>query len=240
MSDDAKAAAAKSWFGYGRWDAPFWFIGMEPGGDDSHSSYEAWQDLGGSELIDCRSHHLWKREVLGVEDPKWTRWHDDRPGRRTQPTWRRLIQLLLAFKGESTNLDAVYEYQQHKLGRLDGETAVVELGALHAPSLAAEVDRDSFRGERINLLRARLLENQPIFALCYGYGFSEQYVRVIGLDFNAEGFAWCGETLCVLAPGPTSWPPLPGSDPSWWIDKGREMRKIIDAHSASTSIGTNG
>lgn len=41
MSDDAKAAAAKSWFGYGRWNAKYWFIGMEPGGNDGHASYEA-------------------------------------------------------------------------------------------------------------------------------------------------------------------------------------------------------
>ena len=91
MVVDAKAAAAESWFGYGRWNAKCWFIGMEPGGDDGHTSDEAWRHLGGTELIDCRAHHLWKREVLGLEDNKWTRWHDDAPGRRTQPKWRRVL-----------------------------------------------------------------------------------------------------------------------------------------------------
>lgn len=66
---DAKTLAAESWYGYGPWDAPYWFIGMEPGGDDTHASYEAWEALGGHELIDCREHHLWKRDVLGEEDP---------------------------------------------------------------------------------------------------------------------------------------------------------------------------
>lgn len=70
---DAKAAAAKSWFGYGRWDAKFWFICIEPSGDDGNASYEAWHHIGGAELDDCRAHHLWKREVLGLEDLKWTR-----------------------------------------------------------------------------------------------------------------------------------------------------------------------
>jgi len=31
--DDAREMA-RSWFGYGRWSAPYWFVGMEPGGDD--------------------------------------------------------------------------------------------------------------------------------------------------------------------------------------------------------------
>jgi hypothetical protein len=237
VSVDVKAAAAKSWFGYGRWDAPFWFIGMEPGGDDGHASYEAWHRLGASELIDCREHHLWKRDVLGLEDPKWTRWHDDAPGRRTQPTWRRLIQLLLAYKGESTDLDTVYEYQKHQLGRLDGETAVVDLGALHAPSLAAEVDRQSFRDERITVMRSRMAETQPVFAVCYGYKFAEQYTRVVGQKFNADGVAWCGSTLCVLTPGPTSLPPSPASGPRWWMDKGRQMREIVEGRTMATRPG---
>jgi len=52
--------AAQKWFGYGKWSAPFWFVGMEQGGmdDNDHIGWEkAWQDLGGTELIDCREHH---------------------------------------------------------------------------------------------------------------------------------------------------------------------------------------
>lgn len=205
---------------------------MEPGGNDDHASYEAWQSLGGAELIDCRLHHLWKRDVLGIEDRLWTRWHDDAPGRRTQPTWRRLIQLLLAFKGESATLDDAYRYQKYKLGRLDDETALIELGAIHAPSLSASVDRTSFRDERIDLISKRLTEREPTFVLCYGYAFAEQYARVIGREFDETGFAWSGRTLCVLTPGPTSRPPSPASDPTWWVDKGREMRRMVDKRNA--------
>lgn len=228
MIVDAKSAAAESWFGYGRWNAKYWFVGMEPGGDDGHASYDAWHDLGATELIDCREHHLWKRKVLGLEDRKWTRWHDDAPGRRTQPTWRRLIQLLLAFEGEPTDLDTVHEYQKHRLGRLDGETAVIELGALHAPGLATKVDRELHRESRISIIRARLIENKPAFAVCYGYAFANQYARVVGREFDANGFAWCGPTLCVLTPGPTSRPPSPAAHPAWWIEKGREMRLLVE------------
>lgn len=243
MSVDAKSLAAKSWFGYGRWDAPFWFIGMEPGGDDEHASYEAWLALGAGELIDCRAHHLWKRDALGIEDPKWTRWHEDMPGRRTQPTWRRLIQLLLGFENkrnaEALDLDVVYDYQKHRLGRTDPaqrETAVVELGALHAPGLATTVDRISHRDARIEILAQRLLRYRPAFALCYGYKYEQQFERVVGGEFDNDGFRWRGSTLCALVPGPTSFlkgRPTPWAAASWWVEKGRVMRAMIEARNDS-------
>lgn len=65
---NVKALAAESWFGYGRWDAKYWFVGMEPGGTDEVASYESWRRLGAGELIDCRQHHL---------DCGFTHWHGD-------------------------------------------------------------------------------------------------------------------------------------------------------------------
>lgn len=222
---DAKDLAAQNWFGYGRWEAPYWFIGMEPGGDDEHASYEAWHALGAGELIDCRKHHLWKRDVLGIYDEKWTQWHEDRPSTKTQPTWRRLIQLLLAYKGRPTDLEAVYEYQKYRLGASDGETAIVELGALHAPGLFSEVDRLTHREKRVKTLRKRLGEHAPKFAVCYGYVFREQFEEVVGGKFDGNGFQWNGTTLCVLMPGPTS---RIGGEPKLWIDKGIRMREMLD------------
>jgi hypothetical protein len=222
--ESAKDLAARSWFGYGRWDAPYWFIGMEPGGSDDVASYESWQRLGGGELIDCRQHHL---------DSGFMKWHgDDQHG--TQPTWRRLIQTMLAFEGLPARLDDVLRYQHDGWGCMSDDTAVIELGALHAPSLGAEVDRTTFRGERVAILRERLLEHPPIFALCYGYGFRKQFERVVGAVFDIDGFAWCGKTLCVLAPGPTSHlhgKPTPWASADWWIALGQRMSAIVATRS---------
>jgi hypothetical protein len=141
--DDPKALAARSWFGYGRWDAPYWFVGMEPGGTDDHASHEVWMQLGGTELIDCRAH------CLGTN---FSKWHGgDRPP--TQPTWRRLIQLLLGYEGRPGDLDAVSVYQRDKWGALKGDTASVEVSALHAASLDILVDRDAYRDQRITILK---------------------------------------------------------------------------------------
>jgi hypothetical protein len=90
-TDNPKARAARSGLGYGRWEAPYWFVGMEPGGEDADASYETWwEQFGGAELIDCREHHLASNS---------TDWHrDNRPP--TQRTWLRLIPLVLAYEGE--------------------------------------------------------------------------------------------------------------------------------------------
>jgi hypothetical protein len=45
-----KALAAEQWFGYGRWAAPYWFAGMEPGGQDDARVYETWHELGAPEI----------------------------------------------------------------------------------------------------------------------------------------------------------------------------------------------
>jgi hypothetical protein len=53
---------AEHFYGYGRWDAPFWFIGpeaaMDNDGIDSISArFQSWEKLGGSAIVDCVEHH---------------------------------------------------------------------------------------------------------------------------------------------------------------------------------------
>jgi hypothetical protein len=222
--------AARMWFGYGRWDAPFWFIGMEPGGVDDHASYKTWMQLGGAELIDCRQHHLASNCL---------HWHDgDRP--RTQATWRRLIQLLLGYKEMPADLDAVSIYQRDRWGTLSGEAASLNLSALHATNLGTPVNRIAHREERISTLRARLDENTPIFVVFYGTGYIKEYEKIIGRQFNGAGYAWHRSTLCLLVRHPTG----QGNSPEMkrgdcWIRKGQEIRSLINAQ-AENCLPTTG
>jgi hypothetical protein len=104
-NDDPRALGDRGWFGWGRWDAPYWFIGPEPGGDDDHLSPEAWMRLGGTELIDRRHHHLGSNNL---------RWHDVRHP-RAQRTWNNLIRLMLSYEGkQADDLNAVKVYQRDK------------------------------------------------------------------------------------------------------------------------------
>lgn len=217
LMTSARSLAARSWFGYGRWEAPYWFIGMEPGGADDEASYEAWQDLGGGELIDCRAHHL------SSNDPIWTRWHAaERPP--TQPTWRRLIQLFLSFEGTPTDLEAVARFQRDDWGSEDGETALIEVSGLHSPSLGTSIERTVFRDERIAIILNRMREYAPRFAVMYGLGYREIYEGICESSFDEDGFTWSGPTLCVLVEHPAA---RPGKSAEWWMRKGLEIRSRL-------------
>jgi hypothetical protein len=129
---------AEHFFGYGRWDAPYWFIGPEAGmgkdgRDDLAARYESWTQLGCAPVVDCEKHH----RGFG-----FTKWHKPHPP--TQPTWRQLIRLLLAYKGMNTDLNSIREYQREKWGSSTGETCVIELCGISAPSMATQQDRTTF------------------------------------------------------------------------------------------------
>lgn len=203
-------------------------------GDNLLERCEAWAKLGSPELLDCRSHHVALRHT------KWhvrsrrmavpVNGHSMRPP--TQSTWRRLITLLLAFKGERTDNDAIGEYQAADWGSARGETVVAELSALAANSLAVERDRDAFRRERCAHIRERLLEHRPTFALMYGLGAERWYEVIAGCSFDAEGYAWAGDTLCVLVEHPTA---IPGKPQEWWVARGWEIRTMVNARSSRGS-----
>jgi len=226
MPIDSKALAAESWFGYGRWDAPCWFIGMEPGGDDTHASYEAWLDLGGDELIDCRDHHQWQLETQGVDNSEWTKYHRrDRPN-VLQSTWRPLILMLLAYKEAPCEREDVRLYQRDYWGSKNGETAVIELNALHARSIATTgVDRGTHRPSRIRTIRERLLENEPKFAVFYGLEYRTYYEEIAGTSFDADRFSHCGKTICALAPQPAR----SRKTNAWWVELAATIRSKVVA-----------
>jgi len=63
---------AQDFYGYGRWDAPYWFIGPEAGmGKDGKDNlvarYDSWKQLGCAPVVDCEKHH----RGFG-----FTKWHD--------------------------------------------------------------------------------------------------------------------------------------------------------------------
>ena len=217
-ADNPKALAAQSWLGYGNWDAPYWFVGMEPGGTDDDASYETWAQLGGTELIDCREHHL---------ASNCTKWHcGDRPP--TQSTWRRLIQLVLSNEGKPYNIDAVRAYQRWKWGALKGDIASVWVSALHARNLATEVSRGLHREQRVTTIRERLTKYHPKFVVFYGRTYADIYESIAGHVFE-NGYAWHDATLCVLVPHPTAGrPPRPDT---WWVERGQEIRTVLESGS---------
>lgn len=195
---------------------------MEPGGIPDQESYDSWFRLGATELIDCKAHHLDWNALVGRQV---SRWHQStKPP--TQPTWRSLIQLLLAYLGRPADLEEVREYQREMWGMSHGETAVIELSALRATTLDVEVDRERHRAYRIDHIRARMLQYRPKFVLFYGLMYRKFYERIAGGVFNRAGFRWSDGTLCVLARHPA---PRRSVVTESWIHLGKLMSSIVDA-----------
>jgi hypothetical protein len=224
QQSDARTIAARYWFGYGSWSAPYWFVGMEPGGDDDRLSYETCIELAGSRwdgLIDCKAHHdAWNARASGPI----CHWHDGGIP-PIQRTWGPLIRTLLAYQRSPDHDEDVARYQRDGWGRKPGCTAVLELSALHARNLGVDIERTAHRSERIRDLEHRLACHRPRFALFYGTSYRTEYEKVVGA-FGPDATTWFGTTLCVLTVHP-AYRFAPGRD--YWYALGAWLREAVDA-----------
>lgn len=194
----------------------------------SHASYESWLGLGGHALIDCRSHHEDSNRRAGRTV---TRWHHPAPS--VQTTWGPLIQLTLAFEARASEATDVAAYQRDLWGRTTGNTALLEISALHAQNMSVAVEGESYRPQRIRELKGQLEANQPRFALFYGVSYRSSYEAIAG-PFNAEGWRWSRNTLCVLTQHPAYRYAPPAA---FWRALGVWMRNAISA-GASNPLST--
>jgi hypothetical protein len=248
MSDlpNIERLAAESWYGYGRWDAPYWFIGPEPGMHKDEvnnllARCDAWARLGGGELLDVREHHRafgltkYFDRTMRMEQPV-----DDRTMRPpTQNTWKQLICLLLSYEGKRNDIDAIGDYQCDEWGFTKGETCVAELSALAAQSLSTMRDyRKAFRTARAEHLRKRAVENAPKFVVMYGGGQelapywniiaygkpkADCFVAQAVADWDA-GFARDGKTVFVRAAHPVN-PGGKAPPEAYWEGLAQELRR---------------
>jgi hypothetical protein len=205
---------AENFYGYGRWDAPFWFLGAEAGmskdGIDSLSArFKSWQEIGGAGVVDCAKHH----HGFGM-----TKWHQPHPP--TQPTWRQLIRLFLAHKCMNPNIEDIRAYQRDHWGSKDGETCVIELMGLASPNMRTPQDRTTFLSRRIERIRKEAFTHQPAFIVMYGLGQREEWERIAGQKFDSNGICHIGKTIAALA----SHPVAKGLDNEYWVKLGQALR----------------
>lgn len=153
-------------FGFGRWEAPYWFIGPEPGGDNNSLRAKKWiTDFGMNELVDCKDFHLAINE---------TKWYQEKP--LLQPTWRRLMVLLVAFKSVPLNQDELRSYQCAHWGRRDlkackDETCVIDLTGLSFKSVK---DSDHLYSNTKGIgSKADMLQKKQMRAKCIGQKIHE-------------------------------------------------------------------
>lgn len=127
LDDILLATFMETFYGYGTYDAPYWFVGMEEGGGGTFASAEgrinAWIDRGRTELEDPRG---------TAADLSRSPWFRSYP--RLQSTWKQLIRMTLVAQGIVPAVDRIRAYQRDRLGTGTGETCLLELLPLPSPS----------------------------------------------------------------------------------------------------------
>jgi hypothetical protein len=193
---------ARRFYGYGRWDAPHWFVGLEEGKGrnelpDNAQRVNAWDQLGRTELCDCLEFHY----LIGEKD-----FHKERP--ILQHTWRPIILLLKTFLGDRSDKDSFLRaYQRDRWGRVNGGvTCVIEMTGSAAKSLDVPKDRERFQPERIEGIHYRMLKYKPRLMVIYGGGRKkrEGWEKILGSRFGADGVMKLESTIVAHTPQPAA------------------------------------
>jgi hypothetical protein len=175
MNETLIRSFANTFFGYGHWSAPVWFVGMEEAGvktiDDFAARVNAWDEMRQPELADLYCFH----ERIGAADSL-------APSARVQKTWRPLIRALQVAAGKEPSTAALQDYQSTRLGRANGETALIELlpfpssstrdwlyGSLGIPEFSTRKCYEShLREPRYERLKERMARHTPRAVVFYG------------------------------------------------------------------------
>lgn len=217
MHLDCEQEMARMHYGYGQWEAPYWFIGPEQGkgreeSDDNLKRINAWNQLGKTELCDCQKFH----KLIGEMD-----WHKEHP--RLQPTWRPLILLLMTILNMPTDNEALRVYQRERWGKSDDETCVIDLSGSAASSYRVKVDRKTFRMERVESIREKIRAHEPKFVVMYGASEARYWNQIAESELTAGNILKRDSTAFAVMQHPVAH----GSANSNWIDLGRRLRDFI-------------
>lgn len=187
-----------TFFGYGNFARPWWFVGMEEGGcgnlEEFQQRLETWEQLGQQPLVDVRGYHF---ALDAVQHPNATKHGDLRFGDNPaiQTTWGRLIRLYLAARGEPVDTETVRAFQRDKLA---SEVTLLELLPLPLRSMKnkdwfyketgiLELEtrasyREAFASKREQKLRDLVHHHRPKVVVFYGLSYAEYWKAVAGVD----------------------------------------------------------
>ncbi len=184
LDDTLLSQFIQTFYGYGNWGGTYWLIGMEEGGGSSceevKARLSAWEERGKQELEDAAAYH----KAFGVNDL-----FQEHP--KIQPTWGKLIRLLLSANGEErVEAQQVREYQRDYLGRPTADHALLELFPLPSPSTNQWIysncsdlpylgHRDHYRTFvapfRVAHLQSQIQTRRPPYVIFYSFGYRVSY-----------------------------------------------------------------
>jgi hypothetical protein len=202
-----------TFFGYGSWAAPIWFVGMEEGGGATVAEVtrrlSVWEERGQRDLEDLVKYH----QAIGITK------HLSADA-RIQPTWAKMIHVLLGARGLPSNTEQVRSFQAHDLGRNDGDTCILELLPLPSPTVRSWLyaqsdvaylrDRETYQQHllplRIERIRARIATYRPRAIVFLGMSYLEHWQEIAGKQLAVrEDIALArGNTIFIAARHPAS------------------------------------
>lgn len=229
LNSDLLEAFIRSFFGYGNLKAPVWFIGMEEGGGNSlkevHDRLRAWNRRGRKRIEDAAAFHIRiKMDNLFLKA--------DGGGPTIQGTWRKLILVVLACRGNE-NLgnrqlmkEAVREFQRTTFGRKTSCIAALELFPLPSPNRESwnygcgqgvpkrrwtrlpylrtrPIYEKSVIDDRTKLLKQLIARYNPKCVVLYGKAFRQHWGRLADHEFMPN------EDGTLIGNGPTKYLLLP-------------------------------
>jgi len=183
--------------GYGKWEAPVWFIGIEEAGGYNESTAAAhigtWHERGRVSLDSVPEF----RRASDIHQ-----WHvnDAKP----QPTWEQLIRLLLVAQGKPDSPAAILDYQRARLGVATGETCLLELFPLPSPSVRVwnygkwttlpwlqtrPAYEQKIAAQRIEAIRAKIELCKPPVVVFYGSSQLKHWRKIMGAGTYARPIA---------------------------------------------------
>jgi hypothetical protein len=235
--------------GYGDYQAKYWFVGMEEGGGGSFEEiarrFANWEGQGRGELSDLVSPQSNRGLSLSAGGSG-----------RLQTTWSQLIRIVLASEGKPTDNASVRGYQQSKLGRVGGETCLLELMPLPSPNAGkwlysqySDMPDLQSRSEymrqyaewRADRLRSTIEAHKPPVVVFYSLGYMKWWKRIAGVEFNptpiggVKTFSGRNEhTEFFVIPQPSA--PVKGKGNAYYVRVGKAIAESLRSRRAGDNI----
>jgi hypothetical protein len=225
---------AKGFYGYGNYQAPYWFLGMEEGGGNSvneiNQRFSVWDLRGGAELEDIVEYHT----AIGI--PEYFR---EKP--KIQNTWGKQIRFLFGANGKPVDTEIVRNYQRDFWGRRKGDSCIIDLFPLPSPGTKdwiygvqsaleilkdRETYRDTFLQKRANHIRHRIDEYNPKIVCAFGITYMNYLEAIVQSDFHEEDdfyYTKFGKTIFVVLQHPAAF----GATNKYFYHAGRVVAKKL-------------
>jgi hypothetical protein len=203
-----------SFWGYGNLNSDIWLIGMEEGFHGSLADLEVrFKQTMDRSVIDLQD------DMKDVQDHM--QWFRDASS--SQPTWRKLIFILLSLDCKNADNEQIKLYQRKEFGRLNSNHCSLEFMPLPCRSISKadwfysdfgidylasrKLYLERIMPTRIIIFRKLINEHSPKVVMMYSLGYKNEWQEIIGCETEKIGdvyYAKQGKTNFFIIPHSTA------------------------------------